>query len=290
MKTAYRIYRPQHPKASVFIIHGMEEHKERYVPFAQYLCDHDIGVLIYDLPGHGDIPKEDMGWFGEKDGYRNLIHSAVDAATETKKAFPDVPLFCLGHSMVSMIARNFLQRYSDLIDGMILSGAPCYQNGAKAGKAIVRTIAMHKGKKGHSKFLDRQITGAFNSLIKDAKTDSDWISYDEDNVKAFITDEKCGVPFTVQGYADLMELMIRMHDVHAYNVTKPDLPIVILTGEDDPCTGGEKGVADSVNTLARAGYHHVEAHSYPHMRHEILNETEKMTVYEDIIDWIESHI
>ena len=80
MKTAYRIYRPQHPKASVFIIHGMEEHKERYVPFAQYLCDHDIGVLIYDLPGHGDIPKEDMGWFGEKE-----LEGFIKAARVHKK-------------------------------------------------------------------------------------------------------------------------------------------------------------------------------------------------------------
>ena len=290
MKTAYRIYRPQHPKASVFIIHGMEEHKERYVPFAQYLCDHDIGVLIYDLPGHGDIPKEDMGWFGEKDGYRNLIHSAVDAATETKKAFPDVPLFCLGHSMGSMIARNFLQKYSDLIDGMILSGAPCYQPGAAAGKALVKVIALQKGKKGHSKLLDDMSTGSFNKSVENPRTEADWLSYDTDNVDAYLADEKCGVPFTVQGYGDLFELVIRMHDSAAYRVSKPDLPIVILTGEDDPCTGGVKGVSDSLNTLVRAGYINVEAHAYPHMRHEILNETEKMTVWQDITDWIDAHI
>ena len=77
MKTAYRIYRPQHPKASVFIIHGMEEHKERYVPFAQYLCDHDIGVLIYDLPGHGDIPKEDM----EENNVKNRISKSTGETT-----------------------------------------------------------------------------------------------------------------------------------------------------------------------------------------------------------------
>lgn len=290
MKTAYRIYKPEHTRASVFIIHGMEEHKERYVPFAEYLKEHDIAVLIYDLPGHGDIPKEDMGWFGEKDGWKELIRSAVDAAMTLKKEVPGVPLFCLGHSMGSMIARNFLQRYSELIDGLILSGAPCYQPGASAGKAVAKMIALKNGKKGHSKVLDSLSTGSFAKTIENPRTELDWLSYDEANVDAYIADEKCGVPFTVQGYIDLFELTSRMHDVKAYNVVKPELPILIATGEDDPCTGGIKGVQDSVGTLVSAGYHCVETKTYPHMRHEILNETEHMQVYEDILNWIEAHV
>ena len=133
-------------------------------------------------------------------------------------------------------------------------------------------------------------TGSFNKSVENPRTEADWLSYDTDNVDAYLADEKCGVPFTVQGYGELFELVIRMHDSAAYRVSKPDLPIVILTGEDDPCTGGVKGVSDSLNTLVRAGYMNVEAHAYPHMRHEILNETEKMTVWQDITDWIDAHI
>lgn len=290
MELSYRIYRPEHARASVFIIHGMQEHKERYVPFAQYLCDHGFGVVIYDLPGHGDIEKENLGWFGEKDGWRTLVHSAVDIATITKHEFPGVPMFCFGHSMGSMIARCFVQKYSDLIDGLMLSGAPCYQAGAPAGKALVKVIALKTGKKGHAKILDEMSTGSFNKTIENPRTECDWLSYDTANVDRFIADEKCGVPFTVQGYADLFELVIRMHDVSLYHVTKPDLPIIIMAGEDDPCTGGEKGIADSMETLHKAGYVNVKKKIYPHMRHEILNETDRRKVYEDAVSWLNDHL
>lgn len=290
MKQNYRIFRPEKPIASIFIIHGMQEHKDRYIPFAEYLRQNHIGCVIYDLPGHKEVKKEDMGWFGEKDGYRNLVHSAVDIAVLTKKEFPDVPMFCFGHSMGSLIARNFLQKYSELIDGMILSGAPCYNSASPSGKVIVKLLSVFKGKKGHSKLLDDMVTGVFNKAVKNPETPSDWISYNKDNVHAFVNDEWCGVPFTIQGYGDLLDLVIQMHKPGNYHVVKKDLPIYFMAGEDDPCTGGEKGLEDSVSVLRKAGYRNIEKKIYPEMRHEILNEKGNEEVYEDVHKWIMGHL
>lgn len=289
MEQRYRIFKPEQVKASVFIIHGMEEHKDRYIPFAQFLCANHVGCVIYDLPGHKEKQKENMGWFGEKDGYLNLIHSAVNIAVLTKKEFPDVPMYCFGHSMGSLIARNFLQKYSDLIDGMILSGAPCYNSAAPLGRAMVNVLAKAKGKKGHSRLLDNMVTGSFNKAVKNPKTDSDWISYNEENVKAFVEDEWCGVPFTIQGYGDLLDLVMNMHKPENYRVTKEDLPVFFMAGEDDPCTGGNKGLEDSIAVLKNAGYKNIDKKVYPHMRHEILNENGRMEVYEDALKWILNH-
>lgn len=290
MKQNYRVFRPAHPVASVFVIHGMQEHKDRYISFAEYLCSNNVGCIIYDLPGHKEEKKENMGWFGERDGYRNLIHSAVDIAVLTKKEFPEVPLFCLGHSMGSLIARNFLQRYSELIDGMILCGAPCYNAAAPSGKVIIKILSAFKGKKGHSKLLDNMVTGAFNKAVENPDTPSDWISYNKDNVQEFINDEWCGVPFTIQGYGDLLDLVIQMHKPENYNVIKPELPIYFMAGEDDPCTGGEKGIEDSISVLRKAGYMNINKKIYPEMRHEILNEKRNDEVYADTLNWIIAHL
>ncbi len=41
------------PKGLVQIIHGMIEHKERYVDFIRYLNEHGFAVMIADHRGHG---------------------------------------------------------------------------------------------------------------------------------------------------------------------------------------------------------------------------------------------
>ena len=37
----------------VQISHGMCEHKERYLPFMEYLARHGYGAVIHDHRGHG---------------------------------------------------------------------------------------------------------------------------------------------------------------------------------------------------------------------------------------------
>jgi alpha-beta hydrolase superfamily lysophospholipase len=80
--------------------------------------------------------------------------------------------------------------------------------------------------------------------------------------------------------------MIQMADVKAFRCLNKNLPIRFFSGEDDPCTGGSKGIADSIARLSRAGYIDITSKVYPHMRHEILQEKEKETVYKDMADWV----
>ncbi len=285
-----RIYRPEGDvKAAVFIIHGMEEHQRRYQPFAQYLNAKGIGVVTYDLPGHGETDPEERGWFGEKNGWDCLVNSAVEIGVQTKKEFPNVPVFCFGHSMGTMIGRTFLQKNDGLVDGIILSGLPNYTPAALIGVALAKSIALAKGKKGHSKLLDTMATGNFNKAVENPRTPVDWLSFNEENVNRYMEDPDCGFPFTIQGYVDLFEGMIAMHDVSRFRCAKPQLPVYVFAGEEDPCIGGEKGFNDSVETLKKAGYENIDTKLYPHMRHETLNETDCQMVFEDVSAWILAH-
>ena len=40
-------------RAVVQLVHGMSEHKERYIPFMQYLAKLGYVVVIHDHRGHG---------------------------------------------------------------------------------------------------------------------------------------------------------------------------------------------------------------------------------------------
>lgn len=286
---SFQVFRPESDaRAVVFTVHGMQEHKERYEDFAKYLSSRGIGCITYDLPGHGETAgdEENKGWFGEKDGWRNLVSSAVEIDELARKEFPGIPAVFFGHSMGTMIGRVFLETYDGLIDAMILSGAPCYNPGCILGKKTAQLIGKFKGKRGHSGLLDQMATGSFNGSIENPRTKLDWLSFNEKNVDDYIADPWCGFPFTIQGYQDLFELMIRMHDVSAYRCTEPNLPVLFFAGEEDPCTGGQKGFADSQETLRKAGYQNIESRLYPHMRHETLHEDDAETVMKDTADWI----
>lgn len=283
-----QIYRPadRTPKAVLFVVHGMQEHQGRYAAFASYLNRHGYACITYDLPGHGkNTSTEDLGFFGSENGWNHLVNSAVEITMLAKHEFPGIPVIYFGHSMGTMIGRSFLQVHDGLIDAMILSGAPCYQSAAAAGKLIAAMIVKAKGKKGHSKVLDNLATGSFNKTIENPRTPVDWLSYNDENVDRYIADELCGFSFTNQGYLDLFKGMTDMSRPSLYRLANPDLPILLYAGEDDPCIGGKKGWNDTKRRLKDIGYRSVESRLYPHMRHETLQEADHEKVMQDIVDW-----
>lgn len=290
---SFKVYKPEKdPKAVVFCVHGMQEHKMRYDALAKYFTSHNYACITYDLPGHGETAKtkENQGYFSETDGWKTLVDSAVEIATIAKQQFPNIPIIYFGHSMGTLIGRTFLQEHDDIIDGMILSGVPTYQSACKLGVVVAKCVIALKGKKGHSKLLSTLATGSFNKVIDNPETDVDWLSYNKDNVQEYINDEWCGFDFTNVGYLDLFTLMDKMGNTSLYKCTKPTLPIYVFAGEDDPCIGGQKGFEVSIKILKKAGYTHIDTKLFEHMRHETLHEDDAEKVMEEAVKWLDDKI
>ena len=77
---------PESPKAVFQLVHGMAEHKERYIPFMTYLSEMGYACVICDLRGHGETvtdPK-DLGWMG-RGGMKALVDD-VHCVTDWAKA------------------------------------------------------------------------------------------------------------------------------------------------------------------------------------------------------------
>ena len=66
------------------------------------------------------------------------------------------------------------------------------------------------------------------------------------------------------------------------------MPILFISGRDDPCIISEKAFYQAVNLLKNNGYQYINAILFDNMRHEILNECEKQKVYDVIIDFLRS--
>lgn len=273
------------PQGIVQIVHGMCEYKERYLDFINYLNQNNYIVMIHDHRGHGNsvLDISDLGYFYD-DGANSLVEDAYMLSQYIKTRYPNLPLYLLGHSMGSLVVRNYIQKYDQQIDGLIICGSPGLNKFAGAGKVICKVLAKVKGDKYHSKLMQKVSFGAFN---KGYKKSNEWICSDIKVVEAYNNDPLCTFTFTVNGFYHLLTLMQKTYYKDSYYVNQ-ELPILFISGCDDPCMINEKAFNHAVNVLKNDGYKQVEAILFDNMRHEILNEKNKEIVYQTIIDFIRS--
>jgi alpha-beta hydrolase superfamily lysophospholipase len=283
-KLSLSVFKNASAKGYVQLVHGMEEHKERYFPFAEKLLQRGYTVVISDLRGHGSTAAY-PGFFKTQDGYQYLLTDQMEITEYIRQRFGVERVYLFAHSMGTIIARNLLQTQSKDYEKVVLSGYPNSPGHRKVQFGIYYTnlLARICGPKHYSNFVQQAGVGIFNKAIKNPKTPSDWICSDEEVVRAYIEDPYCGHGFTVSGFRDLFILTDQMTQVERYQNVNTELPILMLRGEEDPSTGFEKGAAESEDTLRRAGFSNIRTITYKHMRHEVLNEIGKEQVYADVI-------
>lgn len=262
----------------------MEEHQERYENFINILNENGFSVVSSNLRGHG-INCKDLGFFKNEYGYQELIFDQRLITKYIKENFEKLPLYIFAHSFGTIITRVLLQNDSKEYQKVVLSGYPNYQAGAYFGIIVSNVIKKIHGPKYKSKFLTSLSVGQFNKKIENPKTDCDWICHNEDTVKKYIEDPYCGIGFTCSAFNDLYHLVILMHKPKLYNNVNKDMELLLLRGEEDPCTGFEKGSKESYEVLKKAGFKNIKHKVYQNMRHEILAEKNNELVYRDILDF-----
>lgn len=280
------VFEAKNPKAVIQFIHGMEEYKERYDAFAEYLCSKGYTCVTSDLRGHGKSAPL-LSHISNKKGDKLIISDQKEIRKYIKKTYKDLPLYLFGHSMGTIISRVLMQTDGSKYAKVALSGYVNPNPIAGVGKALTKCVKLFKGSKGHSKLINGLAVGAFNKTIENPRTPLDWLSYNEENVDKYIADPLCGVEFTLGSFDALMSLLSKMGKARKYKSIKEDTPILLIAGKDDPCTGFDKGREASKSLLEKVGYKNVEAVTLDNMRHEILNEKENQKVYEEILKFFE---
>lgn len=275
-------------KAVVQVAHGMAEHLERYEDFAQVLCENGIALFINDHIGHGASvsSKDELGYFGEKDGWKNFVEDGYQLMQIAKKEFPNVPYIFFGHSMGSFVARSFTAKYADELDGAVFCGTSGPNPAAPIAIKLANAVSKMKGTHYRSKFIDKLAFGTYNNKFE-KRTAFDWLSRDNFQVDKYIADDLCGFLFTANGYRDLFSLLNEVSKKSwAENFSKK-LPVLIISGAMDPVGEYSKGVEKVYNSLKAAGKDNVTLHLYENGRHEILNESQLFDeVCSDLINWI----
>ncbi|GGA39042.1 alpha/beta hydrolase [Kroppenstedtia guangzhouensis] len=286
-------WKPDIPaRAVVQIVHGMAEHINRYDAFASFLIQRGLVVYGNDHRGHGRTAgKENRGWFAEDQGFEQVVQDLYRLTQIIRREQPGLPLFLFGHSMGSFLARRIIQLHGDEYQGVILCGTggdPGWLG--RLGLRIARREVKKKGSQTPSPMMAKLITGGFNRRFRPRRTEVDWLSRDEREVDKYLEDSFCGGVLTAGFYRDLLEGLIMIHREENIQLTPKNLPILLISGEDDPVGDFGKGVRRVVQRYRRAGIKDLRCKLYTGARHELLNELNREEVVQDVINWLEKHI
>lgn len=262
-----RSWVPEQPRAIVQIAHGIGEHAGRYDHVGQTLAEAGFAVYADDHRGHGETGREmhrgDLSQLGRLGpGGLRATEDALENFTEiVRSQHPDLPLVFFGHSWGSLMGQRILNRGGRLFDAVVLSGS-----------------AFRTPRHMESGDLNRN----FAQL---GTTGFEWLSRDPAVADQFIADELCfaaNIP-RLFGLRDAAKLL------GTPGKQVPDLPMLIMSGTDDPLSRG-----DSLERLAAAyrnrGVEDVTLKLYPGGRHEMLNELNRDEVETDLVAWINTHL
>ena len=281
------------PRAVVQIAHGIAEHIDRYRPFMEFLADNGFVAAGNDHLGHGKsirVPEE-QGFFAEKDGWWRVVDDMDKLHDIMSKEYLELPYVLFGHSMGSFLTRTYLIKHPDKYDGVILSGTG-HQSPALVlgGNAAASVMAKLNGAMGDGAKLDSLAFGTYLSKIENPRTKFDWLSRDAEQVDKYIADPLCGFVGKIGLYRDMMQGIKFITNEKNIAQMNKEKPVYFMSGDGDPVGDYGKGVERAYKAFCDAGLHDVFMRLYPGGRHEMLNETNKEQVYQDILSWLNEKI
>jgi len=277
----------QNPKKNLVLLTGMNEYAFRYDDLARFLNKNGIDVYVLDSFGQGLNAKsvdEQEQW--PEDGFKKNV-DAANILVEKLKAETKLPVCLMGHSMGSFMSQSYLERYPNTVERVILCGS----NGPallklKMGYCLSKIIVNKKNWNKPGKFLTGMGLGPYAKAVKNRNTDLDWLSYNEDNVDEYITDPFCGHMDTQGFWKEFLKGMSHLYEKKSIISISPKEKVFIIAGDADPVGNKGKGPNALFKMYQKRGVEDLSIKIYPHMRHEIHNETNHQEVYDDLLAFL----
>jgi alpha-beta hydrolase superfamily lysophospholipase len=276
---------PASARAVVLIVHGASEHAARYERFARFLNEHGYAVYAMDLRGHGSTrPRSGALLDAGPDAWNHFVEDQKWLRDLIAREYPGKKVVFFGHSMGSGIAQDYMTRYGRSVDAYILSGTfygpPVPDEVLKAADDAARTAPLEVS----AMFVG--VFAGFNKPFSD-KPGFEWLSRDPAEVAKYVNDPLCGKPFGNELTRDFFRGLSAMRAPEVEARIPKDIPIHIVSGDQDPVGENTKGVMALIDRYHALGLTKVSYKFYPQARHELLNETNRDEVQKDLLDWLD---
>lgn len=270
------------PSKILVIVTGMAEHSERYDDFANFLNSKGISVYCLDHYGQG---KNGIPMNPGKDYFFKMQDTVKELIGELKSKY-NLPIYIMGHSMGSFVTQGYLEKYSSTVDKAVIMGSNGPTVTFKMGYLLSKMLINDKNYNDKAKLFYNLSLGGYEKSVKNSKTNCDWLSYNEENVKAYIEDPLSGVHPTNGFFKEFMKGLNSIQKPKNVKNINKNLPILIVGGEDDPVGNFSKGLKKLFKLYSNNGLN-VNLKIYKNMRHEILNEKNKDDVYQDLFEFFD---
>jgi len=279
-------YKAVGSKRNLLIMTGMNEHATRYEDLAKFLNTKGLDVYVLDAVGQGlnapTVEDQEKWWVGAFDDNVTAAKVKID---QLKKE-TGLPTSIMGHSMGSFMVLRFLE----LFPNSVASAIECGSNGPAYAKMKMAyglsKIIVHKGNWNKPcKVLTNAGLGAYSKAVKSRKTDLDWLSYNEENVKKYIADPFCGHEDTGGFWHEFLRGMANMYSKKELAKISGKEKVLVISGKDDPVGEMGKGPVKLAEMYKEKGCV-AELVIYEGMRHEIHNETNHQVVYDKIAEFL----
>ena len=273
-------------KANFVMITGMQEYAARYDRLAKYMNEQGINVWILDHFGQGlNAPKEEDLQKWPVDAFDKTVDAINLMILEAKKN--GLPTVQGGHSMGSFMTQARLQKYPRSAEKTMIIGSNGGQGFLMSVAYLLSKMFVHKSNWDKpNKFFSDLGLGPYSKAVKNARTPLDWLSYNEKNVDDYIADPYLGHMNTGGFWREFLKGMSKLWKKNNLKKVDKDEIIYITSGEEDPVGQSGKGVRWLEKTYKDLGVKDVTLKLYPHMRHEIHNEDDYLTVYQDFVSFI----
>ena len=266
------IWRPENVRAVLQVVHGTTEHMGRYQAFAEAMAAFGVAVAGFDLRGHGRNPGDpDVVEFQPGD-WQACVEEARLFHEHLRRGFPGVPVFVLGFSLGSFVVRDLLNTPFRPA-GVVLVGT-----GHQPGwlLAIMRRIVAGQIRKvGFDKpsALVRKLSfGVYNDKFKPNRTAAAWLCSDETELDKYLADPLVRRDISSGLFWELLGSMKRTGSAFEYDGWDTSLPILLISGQDDPVGDAGKGVKAIYNRMKKTGMENVTIKLFSGARHDLLHE------------------
>jgi alpha-beta hydrolase superfamily lysophospholipase len=250
-------------RAVVQIAHGWAEHRRRYARTAEVLAGAGLAVYADDHLGHGEtgLRAGGLGDFRPR-GMQGVVEAVHDLSDRIRSDLPGVPLFLLGHSWGSQIAKRYARLWGDQLAGLLLTGTGHLSPAEARERARPSAPPPADERPAEERYA--------------------WLSSDGEEVRAYVEDPLCGFESLDVRPADPgRAYLLEGSDADL----PPGLPVLIFNGAEDRA-GGEAGTQRLAEHYRAAGLSQVTARVYPGGRHELFNDVMRDQVLSDVIGWI----
>lgn len=270
------------PVGMVQIVHGMAEHIGRYESVCRYLAEKGFIVFGDDHRGHGKTDAENLGKEMGADMFSETVNDVAGLSKLYKETYPDLKLILFGHSYGSFLTQAYIAgSYNRFISGAVIAGSNYFKGmDVLLGSVASAIQCAVKGKDSEGKFIAKQSFGRYEKQLG-----GNFISSVAEEYKRYKDDEFCDFTCSAGFYRSLFKNAKKLYSKSRIAALDKKLPLLIISGGDDPVGKMGKGVNKLAEFYRKNGVENVRLVILPGSRHEFLNDVGRNEGLEHIVNF-----